>query len=53
MSHLCFVDDMVFFAEAGMDQINTIMQCVDQVCSASGQKVSMAKTHIFFLQKRG
>lgn len=48
ISHLCFADDMLLFAEASVDQMNKIHQCLDEFCAASGQRVSVAKTKIFF-----
>ena len=50
ISHLCFADDMLLFIEASMTQIENLAQCLDMFCSASGQKVSVAKTRFFFLR---
>lgn len=48
VSHLCFADDTVLFAEAKIEQLETIMYCLNQFCEASGQKFSVSKTRIFF-----
>ncbi|XP_019200262.1 PREDICTED: uncharacterized protein LOC109193892 [Ipomoea nil] len=48
LSHLCFADDMVLFSEATIDQVNVIMRCLDLFCEASGQKVSFAKSSVYF-----
>lgn len=48
LSHLMFVDDLVLFSEATVEQANVINMCLDLFCQSSGQKVSMSKTQIFF-----
>ena len=48
LSHLFFADDLLLFAEATEDQIITIMDCLNLFCSASGQKISLQKSNIFF-----
>ncbi|XP_031103479.1 uncharacterized protein LOC116007017 [Ipomoea triloba] len=48
LSHLCFVDDMVLFSEAFIDQVETIRDSLHRFCEASGQKISLAKSQIFF-----
>ncbi|XP_054801608.1 uncharacterized protein LOC129305663 [Prosopis cineraria] len=47
-SHLFFADDLVIFAEATLDQVQVIRQCLDRFCAMSGQKVSYSKTRVFF-----
>lgn len=47
-SHICFVDDLVFFAEANMDQVQVIKQVLQDFCLCSGQKVSIQKSKVFF-----
>nr|KYP71697.1 Retrovirus-related Pol polyprotein LINE-1 [Cajanus cajan] len=48
LSHLAFVDDLVLFAEASLDQVEIIQSCLNHFSASSGQKVSMEKTIIFF-----
>ena len=48
LSHLFFVDDLILFAEALVDQIKVVMDCLDQFCEISGQKVSFQKSNICF-----
>lgn len=49
ISHLLFVDDMLLFTEASVDQVATIKGCIDQFCCHFRQLVSVAKAKIFFL----
>ncbi|XP_031131957.1 uncharacterized protein LOC116033348 [Ipomoea triloba] len=44
LSHLCFADDMVLFAEASIDQIAVIQDCLSRFCAASGQRISYEKS---------
>ena len=48
LSHLFFADDLVLFAEALVDQINTMMECLDNFCSLSSQRVSLHESSIYF-----
>ncbi|XP_019162021.1 PREDICTED: uncharacterized protein LOC109158590 [Ipomoea nil] len=48
LSHLCFADDMVLFSEASVDQVAVIKGCLDRFCAASGQRVSLIKSQVFF-----
>ena len=50
VSHLFFADDLILLAEASIDQIQVVMECLDQFCTLSGQKVSLNKSSIFFLR---
>ncbi|XP_075636557.1 uncharacterized protein LOC142608762 [Castanea sativa] len=47
-SHLFFVDDLVLFAE--VDNVNclAIKEALQEFCTRLGQKVSEAKSHLFF-----
>lgn len=47
LSHLLFADDLVLFAEASVNQIRVILDCLNNVCASSGHKISSAKTRIF------
>ena len=48
LSHLMFADDVVLFGEASREQAQLIRDCLDEFCSASGQRVSMQKSNIYF-----
>ena len=48
LSNLFFTDDIILFDEASLDQANVIHDCLDRFCNASGQKVSLAKTRVYF-----
>ena len=45
---LFFANDIVLFAEATPEQGQVIKECLDRFCIASGQKVSEAKSRVFF-----
>ena len=47
-SHLFFADDLVLFAEANMENCIAINEALQEFCARSGQKVSEAKSRIFF-----
>nr|XP_025664883.1 uncharacterized protein LOC112763420 [Arachis hypogaea] len=53
ISHLCFADDIILFAEANVDQANIINKCLEAFCKSSGQKVSKDKTRVFFSRNVG
>ncbi|KAK9671970.1 hypothetical protein RND81_12G067000 [Saponaria officinalis] len=48
ISNLFFADDMVLFAEASIHQAQVINYVLDNFCRASGEKVSIAKSKVFF-----
>lgn len=48
LSHICFADDLILFAEASIAHIKVIRQVLEKFCLASGQKVSLEKSKIFF-----
>ncbi|KAL9286103.1 putative RNA-directed DNA polymerase [Arabidopsis thaliana] len=48
ISHICFADDLILFAEASVSQIRVIRRILETFCIASGQKVSLDKSKIFF-----
>lgn len=48
LSHLFFVDDLILFGEASVQQATLIKNCLDVFCNASGQKVSNAKSKVYF-----
>jgi len=48
ISHICFADDLILFAEASVSQIRVVRRILETFCIASGQKVSLDKSKIFF-----
>lgn len=48
MSHLFFADDILLFAEAGIDQVECIKMGLHKFCSSSGQKINFNKSSIYF-----
>lgn len=48
LSHVCFADDLLLVAEASLEQVHNIKHILQEFCSASGQKISLAKSHVFF-----
>lgn len=48
LSHICFADDLILFAGASISQIRVIRKVLEGFCGASGQKVSLEKSLIFF-----
>lgn len=48
LSNLFFADDIMLFAEASTDQATVIMDCLQCFCNASGQKVSLQKSSVYF-----
>ena len=47
-SHLFFADDLVLFAKADKKNCLVVRDVFDSFCSLSGQKVSTAKSRVFF-----
>lgn len=48
LSHIYFADDLILFAEASVSRVRVIRGALEKFCSASGQKVSLEKSKIFF-----
>lgn len=38
LSHICFADDLILFAEASVAQVKVIRKVLERFCFASGQK---------------
>lgn len=53
LSNLFFADDIILFAEADVDQANVIHDCLERFCKASGQRVSLAKSRVFYSKNVG
>lgn len=51
VSHICFTNDLILFAEASVAQIRVVRRVLEKFCLASGQKVSLEKSKIFFSGK--
>lgn len=50
ISHLLFGDDLLFFVEASTTQMTKNMSVLDRFCQASGQKINIIKSGVFFLK---
>lgn len=48
LSNLFFADGIILFAEASTDQAMVIHDCLDRFCKASGQRVSLSKSSVYF-----
>ena len=48
LSHLFFVDDLVLFAKASLDQVAIISKVLDKFCQLSGHRISKEKIVVFF-----
>lgn len=48
ISHLAFADELLFFAEANLEQAQIIQSTLHNFCLSSGQKVSQEKTRVYF-----
>lgn len=48
LSHICFADDLILFAEASVTQIKIIRRILEKFCVSSEQNVSLEKSKIFF-----
>jgi hypothetical protein len=53
ISHLAFADDLILFAEANTEQVQSMAAILDLFCSSSGQKVSKEKSRVFFSKNVG
>ena len=47
-SHLMFADDLVLFANVDLKNCDSIKDVLDSFCEISGQKVSLAKSQVYF-----
>uniref|UniRef100_A0A453JMN7 Reverse transcriptase domain-containing protein n=1 Tax=Aegilops tauschii subsp. strangulata TaxID=200361 RepID=A0A453JMN7_AEGTS len=48
VSHLLFADNSLLFFKAHGDGVNELSSCLDRYCSASGQRINLSKSSIFF-----
>jgi len=48
LSHLMFADDVVLLGEASKTQAQVMMKCLLEFCQASGQKISLEKSKVYF-----
>jgi len=51
ISHLAFVDDLILFVEANMDQVDVINLTLELFSDSSGAKVNVDKTKSFLFPK--
>lgn len=50
LSNLFFADDIMLFSEANLEQAKNMQRCLQKFCKASGQKVSLEKSRVYFFQ---
>jgi hypothetical protein len=48
ISHLLFADDLIILMHADKKNADCLMDILNRYCASSGQKVSQAKSSIFF-----
>ena len=48
ISHLLFVDDSIFFARSDSRSVAALKDALDTYCVASGQKINLQKSSVFF-----
>jgi hypothetical protein len=48
INHLLFADDSILFFKATQDSARAVQDAISLYCEASGQKVNLAKSSIFF-----
>uniref|UniRef100_A0A2N9G6T6 CCHC-type domain-containing protein n=1 Tax=Fagus sylvatica TaxID=28930 RepID=A0A2N9G6T6_FAGSY len=51
VSHLLFVDDLIIFSRATMEDVSTVQSCIQKYQDWSGQKVNIKKSTVMFNQK--
>ncbi|EEE66057.1 hypothetical protein OsJ_22054 [Oryza sativa Japonica Group] len=50
ISHLLFADDSIFFARSDLHSVQGLKDALQAYCKASGQKINLQKSSIFFGQ---
>jgi ribonuclease HI len=48
ISHLLFADDSIFFARSDIKSVDALKEAFDTYCEASGQKINLQKSSVFF-----
>lgn len=51
--NLFFADDLILFGEASKEQASIIRRCLERFCLASGQKISLHKSMVYFSKNTG
>ena len=48
ISKLCYADDVILLCQARMDDVKSLMSCINTYCAWSGQMVSIEKSGAFY-----
>lgn len=48
ITHLCYADDIFLFNSGNHAQLELLKQTIAQFCEATGQSISLLKSHILF-----
>jgi hypothetical protein len=48
ITKLCYADDLILFCRARIDDVRSLMSCLNSYCSWLGQSISIEKSGIFF-----
>ena len=48
VSHLLFADDSLLFVKASANGENELSSVMESYCNASGQRINLAKSSVFF-----
>jgi hypothetical protein len=51
ITRLLFADDSIFFAHSDSQSVEALKDALDTYCEASGQKINLLKSSIFFGKK--
>jgi hypothetical protein len=51
ISHLLFADDSIFFARSDDRSVSALKDALNTYCEASGQKINLQKSTVFFGSK--
>jgi hypothetical protein len=48
VNHLLFADDSLLFVKANDDGAHEVMELLERYCNASGQRINLDKSSVFF-----